>query len=122
MRRRTIGLSTASLVLGLLGVSTLAAFPVGLSRTSLEEIPWLSAIVALMYGATALAASVAIWRLSPSASAWLLVWFTVLLVFTVHLAYELPDIRVALGLGLATVSALVWAAIRSLRVACTPAA
>ena len=120
-RQRPIVLSIVSGVLGVLGAITLLAFPVGLIRGPSPDASWFLVIVAVLYGAFALAASRAIWLLSPLAPSLFLSWFASLLIFSAGLAYQLPDVRVPICLGVATGLLLFWVCIRHIRRACTRA-
>jgi hypothetical protein len=120
-RQRPIGISIISGALGMLGASTLLAFLVGLVRGFAPE-SWFLVLVVLVYAAFALAASRAIWRLSPQAPSLFLTWCASFFAFAAGLAQQLPDVRGSIGLGAATGVFVFWASARYIRRACVAAA
>ena len=120
-RQRPIVVSIVSGVLGVLGAITLLAFPVGLIQGPSPDASWLLVVVAFLYGALAVAASKAIWLLSPLAPSLFLSWIASFLIFSAGLAYELPDVRIPIAVGVATGLLIFWLCLRYIRRACMPA-
>ena len=121
---RPAGIIVLSFVLGAVGGVTLLAYLVGLVRVEeSSEIPWILFTLGGFYGVVALAASRAIWKLSPRAPTLLLLWCGSACVSVLTLSWDVPEIRDPLLLpSFATGLVLFYLSYRYTRRMCKPAA
>ena len=133
-KRRPVGATILAFILGWLGVAGILnalIWPLARNSELMKSAPpefvaqfpsalgsWWLSLLALVYGALALLAASALWRLSPSAVASYLAWAATVLLVIVALSVSMPNISlVAAAAFLIPVLALLaagWLATRRL--------
>ncbi len=101
MKRRPLGITIISLMLGYLSIAGFANAVIMAKGVFLPIVPVWFSIVALAYGATAFGACRALWKRRNNTVVWLRAWFVVLIsAFSGVLKFfaQSPEIEVPIGL------------------------